>query len=217
MASTIVQVVHDMVRDSLAQLVGSLISYAAELVFSLGLATPLVIEQASTRVSALAGRFAKKIPDLVAAVRKLGELVEKLKVLFTRFGDTADSLLKGGKHGPDGPKHGPDGAPPKKPTIDEIRAKSTLTDAELEKYLRNSDEYGPAIADEFARTGHLPDNVQIPKDASVLTPDGKIDWSQVPEGGYVLDGAGNAIRVRSTRGVSGAGGTSPPRPSGHGS
>ncbi|MBS1905236.1 MAG: hypothetical protein JST33_01445 [Actinobacteria bacterium] len=109
MASTIVQVVHDLVRDSLAQLVGSLISYAAELVLTVGLATPLVIEQASTRVSALVGRFAKKIPDLVAAVRKLGELVEKLRVLFKRFGDTADGLLKGGKHGPDVPKHGPDG------------------------------------------------------------------------------------------------------------
>lgn len=107
MASTIVQVVHDMVRDALAQLVGSLISYAAELVLSLGLATPLVIEQASTRVAALATKFSKKIPDMVAAIRKLGDLVEKLKALFTRFGDTADSLLKGGKHGPDGPKHGP--------------------------------------------------------------------------------------------------------------
>jgi hypothetical protein len=198
MASTIVQVVHDMVRDALAQLVGSLISYAAELVLSLGLATPLVIEQASTRVAALATKFSKKIPDMVAAIRKLGDLVEKLKALFKRFGETADSLLKGGKHGPDGPKHGPDGAPPKKPTIDEIRAKSTLSDAELEKYLRNSNEYGPAIADEFARTGHLPDNVQIPKDPSVLTPDGKIDWSQVPEGGYVLDGAGNAIKHQYT-------------------
>ncbi|MGN8025876.1 HNH/ENDO VII family nuclease, partial [Microbacterium sp. 22242] len=108
MASTIVQVVHDLVRDSLAQLVGSLISYAAELVFSLGLATPLVIEQASTRVSALAAKFSKKIPDLVAAIRKLGELVEKLKALFKRFGDTADRLLHGGK---DVPKR-PDGTAP---------------------------------------------------------------------------------------------------------
>ncbi|MFJ4166173.1 glycohydrolase toxin TNT-related protein [Microbacterium sp. NPDC089698] len=184
MASTIVQVVHDMVRDALAQLVGSLISYAAELVLSLGLATPLVIEQASTRVAALATKFSKKIPDMVAAIRKLGDLVEKLKALFTRFGDTADSLLKGGKHGPDGPKHGPDGAPPKKPTIDEIRAKSTLSDAELEKYLRK--QYGDDVADAYAKDGRLPDDVQIPKDSSVLNPDGSIDWSQVPKGGYEL-------------------------------
>ncbi|WP_292714694.1 hypothetical protein [Microbacterium sp. 13-71-7] len=97
MASTIVQVVHDMVRDALAQLVGSLISYAAELVFSLGLATPLVIEQATTRVAAVATKFSKRIPDMVAAIRKLGDLVEKLKALFTRFGETADNALKGGK------------------------------------------------------------------------------------------------------------------------
>ncbi len=98
MASTIVQVVHDLVRDSLAQLVGSLISYAAELVFSLGLATPLVIEQASTRVSALAAKFSKKIPDLVDAAKKLAGLLEKLKALFKKFGDVADKTLKGAAH-----------------------------------------------------------------------------------------------------------------------
>ncbi|GAA4480875.1 glycohydrolase toxin TNT-related protein [Microbacterium panaciterrae] len=189
MASTIVQVVHDMVRDSLAQLVGSLISYAAELVFSLGLATPLVIEQASTRVSALAAKFSKKIPDLVNAVKKLSELLEKLRALFKRFSDTADKLLHGGKGSP---KHGPDGAAPKKPSIDDIRAKSTLSDADLEKYLRHT--YGDDVANEFAKSGKIPDDVQIPKDPSVLNPDGSIDWSQVPGGGYVLDGAGNPIQ-----------------------
>lgn len=98
MASTIVRVVHDLVRDSLSQLVGSLISYAAELVLTLGLATPLVIEQASTRVASLVGRFAKKIPELVEAIRQLGKLVDDLQNLFRRFGMTADSALRGAAH-----------------------------------------------------------------------------------------------------------------------
>ncbi|MWV55902.1 glycohydrolase toxin TNT-related protein [Streptococcus sp. zg-70] len=34
----------------------------------------------------------------------------------------------------------------------------------------------------------------MPKDASVLTPKGKIDWEQVPNGGYILDETGVAIK-----------------------
>ena len=98
MASTIVQVVHDLVRDSLSQLVGSLISYAAELVFSLGLATPLVIEQATTRIASLVGRFAKKIPELVDAIRALGKLLDKLKDLFRRLEEVTQKALRGAAH-----------------------------------------------------------------------------------------------------------------------
>ena len=50
----VVQVVHDLVRDTLASLVGSIISWAAEAVFTLGLATPVIVGQVSTRVSSLA-------------------------------------------------------------------------------------------------------------------------------------------------------------------
>ncbi|PKI89915.1 hypothetical protein CW368_12180 [Actinomycetales bacterium SN12] len=96
MASTIVQVVHDLVRDALAQLVGSLISYASELILTVGLAAPLVIEQAATRVSALVTRFSTKIPQLVDALRQLGKLVDDLKALFTRFDDIADKALRRG-------------------------------------------------------------------------------------------------------------------------
>ncbi|MEV7973923.1 TNT domain-containing protein [Cellulomonas sp. NPDC089187] len=77
--STIVQIVHDVVRDALASIVGSLISYAVELVFTLGLATPLVVEQAATRVAALASRVGKNVTDVVTSARSLRELVDGLK------------------------------------------------------------------------------------------------------------------------------------------
>ena len=69
----VVQVVHDLVRDTLASLVGSIISWAAEAVFTLGLATPVIVGQVSTRVSSLAtkvGPFGHR-RDLV------GEVVEE--------------------------------------------------------------------------------------------------------------------------------------------
>ena len=52
----VVQVVHDLVRDTLASLVGSIISWAAEAVFTLGFATPVIVGQVSTRVSSLAAK-----------------------------------------------------------------------------------------------------------------------------------------------------------------
>lgn len=78
-AAALVGFVHGFVRDVLSELVGALISYAAELALSLGLATPLVIEQASTRVASVVGRCSTKIDALVSSSRELERLVELLK------------------------------------------------------------------------------------------------------------------------------------------
>jgi hypothetical protein len=93
LAATIVQVVHDLVRDTLAQLVGSIISWAAELACTVGLATPLVVEQVSTRVASLATRLGTKITKLVAACKNLGGLLDSLKALFRRSQDLFDRIL----------------------------------------------------------------------------------------------------------------------------
>ena len=63
--STIVQVVHDLVRDALAELVGAAISWAAQIVFPLGLGTPWVISQVATRVSSLAARVGSRVTDVM--------------------------------------------------------------------------------------------------------------------------------------------------------
>ncbi|APH44288.1 hypothetical protein BMW26_04370 [Microbacterium sp. 1.5R] len=202
-ASMLVQVVHELVRDTLSQLVGSLISYASTLVISLGTATPYVIAQATSRVSAMTARISGTVLKLVDAVTALAKHLDELKALFQRLGDLF-SRGPGGGNAPSGPgaPHSPNGTPPHTPpdgtTPDgptspgpSVRDQSMLTDEQLQTYLERN---YPQYADDFADTGTLPPDVQIPKGPEVLQPDGSIDWSQVPGGGYVLDANDNPIR-----------------------
>ncbi|QAY60136.1 DUF4237 domain-containing protein [Microbacterium protaetiae] len=186
-ASMIVQAVHDLVRDVLSQLVGSAISWASEAVFTLGLATPWIIEQVSTRVASWVSKVGKFITRLLESLKALRGLLDQLKPLLDKASELFGKLLHGkGPGGRDIPDE------PKKPSIHDVRNRSSLSDADLESFLRTN--YGDDVADAFAKDGTIPDDVQIPKDPSVLTPDGKIDWSQVPKGGYKLDGDGDPIK-----------------------
>jgi len=98
-ASTMVKIVHDIVRDALAEVVGSVISYAAELIFTVGLATPLVIEQVATRVSSLATRVGRHIDDLLKSLANLKPLLTRIDDLFKKLSE----LLAGLRHTPDVP------------------------------------------------------------------------------------------------------------------
>lgn len=89
--STIVKIVHDITRDAIAEIVGAVISYAAELVLTLGLATPLVIEQVSTRVASLVGRVGKSVTTLLSSGKALRSLLDELQALLKR----ADELFNG--------------------------------------------------------------------------------------------------------------------------
>jgi len=71
--------VHGLLRDALAKIAGSICSYAAELVFTLGAATPLVIHQATTRVSALVAEIGPKISGLKTSVTDLDSLMHQLR------------------------------------------------------------------------------------------------------------------------------------------
>ncbi len=78
-AAMIVGFVHGLLRDALAQIAGAICSYVAELVFTLGLATPLVISQASSRVSALAAEIGPKLKGLKTSVTDLDSLMSELR------------------------------------------------------------------------------------------------------------------------------------------
>ncbi|MED3649691.1 TNT domain-containing protein [Heyndrickxia sporothermodurans] len=79
--------------------------------------------------------------------------------------------------------------------VDDLLKKSTCNVDELTGYLKQIDKYnGTNYADEFVSLGKWPDDIQIPKDSKVLNADGSINWSEVPNGGYVLDKNGNAIK-----------------------
>ncbi|WP_309133731.1 glycohydrolase toxin TNT-related protein [Cellulomonas sp.] len=119
-AATLVQIVHDIVRDAIAQVLGAVASYAAELIFTAGLATPLVIEQAATRAAALAARIGSYVTRLLTSFRNLDELLSGLRRLFDDLGRLFDDLFRGGR-GPDAPRtpdapRGDGATPPTGPT-----------------------------------------------------------------------------------------------------
>ena len=84
LAQTLVQIVHDIVRDAIAQVAGALCSYIVELVFSVGLATPLVIEQATTRAAEITTRISKSVTRLVDSGTKLAKHSDELAALFRK-------------------------------------------------------------------------------------------------------------------------------------
>lgn len=89
----LVAAVRLLVRDAIATCVSRLIVYAAELVATAGLATPLVAEQVTTLVASWAARIAKLLRGLInslrriiPAARRLAELIERLKQTLGRRG-----------------------------------------------------------------------------------------------------------------------------------
>jgi uncharacterized protein YukE len=122
-AGLLVAGVRMLVRDGIATLVSRLMVYAAEEAASLGLATPLVVEQVSTLCASWAARISRWLKDLVASLARLrglasriAELIEKIKGILGKFGrkdpvhepsgPTREELLEelaanGVKHDPD--------------------------------------------------------------------------------------------------------------------
>ncbi|KJL36528.1 ADP-ribosyltransferase exoenzyme [Microbacterium ginsengisoli] len=96
-AATIVQVVHDIVRDVLSQLVGSAISWAAEAVVTVGLATPWIVEQVATRVASWTAKIGSKLTALLRSIKTLATLLEKLRSLLSHADELFASVLKGGR------------------------------------------------------------------------------------------------------------------------
>ncbi|MFF5180655.1 WXG100 family type VII secretion target [Micromonospora sp. NPDC000316] len=91
-AAGLVAAVRLLVRDAIATCVSRLIVYAGELVVTGGLATPLVVEQVTTTVATWAARIARLLRGLLASlrrlipeVRRLGDLIDKLKQALGRL------------------------------------------------------------------------------------------------------------------------------------
>jgi uncharacterized protein YukE len=84
-AGILIGTVRMMVRDAVATVVSRLIVYAGELVGSLGLATPLVVEQVATLCASWAAKIARWLRKLISSIRnllresgRLGELIEAI-------------------------------------------------------------------------------------------------------------------------------------------
>jgi uncharacterized protein YukE len=90
-AGEVVGAVRTLVRDIIAELVGHLISWALQVVFTLGIGLAWVVPQVVAAVAKTATKIAKITTGLVQAMGKLGKLLAKLG---KNFGDVSGALKK---------------------------------------------------------------------------------------------------------------------------
>jgi RHS repeat-associated protein len=121
----VVAFVREFIRDLVGELVGRLISWALEVAATLGLATPLVVAQATAAISKVVNKVADLVRKLVKTIgnvaprirkiiSKLDEIIEKLRKLLRRAdGSTTPSgTTSPARHAGDPPTtHGADGTP----------------------------------------------------------------------------------------------------------
>ncbi|WP_328454042.1 RHS repeat-associated core domain-containing protein [Amycolatopsis sp. NBC_00438] len=127
-AGEVVAAVRALVRDIIAELIGHLISWALQVVFTLGIGLTWVVPQVIGAVAKTASKIADLVKRLVTALKALVPLLKRAGDLFS---DAAKALrnikpgkaapppksidIKGNPKGLDGPKGkgGPDALPPK--------------------------------------------------------------------------------------------------------
>jgi hypothetical protein len=186
LASEAIKIVHDLLRDTIAGLLGSVVSAIVEAVATVGFALPLILEQLAARVVELSVHWTSVIARLI---RKVGTLVDLVKRGTKAVEEVARELARITKRAARGaPKPGQGGrhrapaapAPSRISRFDTagrdvsaLLAKSNLTPEELTRYLES---LNPPLGADFVKTGHWPEGVQIPRDSAYLKPDGSVDW-----------------------------------------
>lgn len=136
--AVIIQFVHDFVRDAISQVVGSILSYAVELVASFGTAFPLVMEQISTRVASLMGGVSRRIAALKESLSNLGAQLTNADQLLKSLKEWLYNLTHA-----DAPTARADGAaPPKASMASDAPTPKTSADAPPQR--------------ETCRRGHTP-------------------------------------------------------------
>ncbi|TDD05758.1 sugar-binding protein [Saccharopolyspora terrae] len=90
-AGEVVAAVRTLVRDIIAELVGHLISWALQVVCTLGIALAWVVPQVVAEVAKVAARIADITTKLIQAMKKLSPMLKKLG---DSFGDTKKALDK---------------------------------------------------------------------------------------------------------------------------
>ncbi len=124
-----------------------------------------------------AAKVIDKIDDTAKAADNIGDVVSKTDSIIGKIDEVdipkiTDEVIEGGSKAAN------------------LWRKSTCNNDELYNYLLknvNSD-----VANKFLKEGKWPDGIQIPKNSSVLNPDGSINWSKAAEGGYTLNIDGTA-------------------------
>lgn len=159
-AATVVQVVHDIVRDALAEIVGAAISWAAEIVLTVGLGTPWVVSQVATRVSSLATRVGGKVTALIGSTRSLRNLIDALKGALSNLAQGLRGARPGPMHTPDVPRlpDAPDVTPRTYSLADGRPHDTRFAPEQIDTRVTAADRLDAALADGdlFARHGMEP-------------------------------------------------------------
>ncbi len=87
----VVAFVREFVRDMVGELVGRLISWALEVAATLGLATPLVVAQATTAISKVASRIADLVRKLV---KTIGNVSPRIRKIVSKLDEIIGQLSK---------------------------------------------------------------------------------------------------------------------------
>lgn len=93
-ASTLVQVVHDLIRDILSQLVGTAVSAVVTSAVTLGAGIPVAIAQVGTRLASLLPKATKAIKGLVESFKALQNMIRQLGPIIAKAGKTFSELMR---------------------------------------------------------------------------------------------------------------------------
>lgn len=165
-ASTLVQAVYELVRDGIAQVVGTAISALITAGATLGLGTPVAIGQIVARVSSVATRVGRFIENLLASARRLMPLFDKLCAVLAKIFPIGRS--HGGRPGTAGDLPRSSSVPPPQPS-----------------HLRGDgppDGWRPLTKAEIDDLPVVRDGSHISSDGRTLAPD---TWYQTGEHDYV--------------------------------
>jgi uncharacterized protein YukE len=99
-AGFLIAAVRLLVRDAIATLISRLVVYAVEEVASLGLATPLVVEQVTTLIASWTAKIARWLKELLHSLRNLlpiirqvGGLIEEIKAILSRLAKAKETTF----------------------------------------------------------------------------------------------------------------------------
>lgn len=181
--STIVQAVHDLVRDTLSQIIGGIISGALFAVVTVGAGAPKVIADLTARVSAVSVRIGRQVTAVVEAVSRLKTLLNEMGGILARLGQGVRGRLPGGNVAP-APK--PGSVTPTHPSgmrINESGARRNYGDQMLDPHIHPNnvdivgadyDPFGGMSRTDFSEYYH-----------SEINKYGEPDWRWPPNSGAV--------------------------------
>ncbi|GAA4660061.1 MULTISPECIES: RHS repeat-associated core domain-containing protein [Amycolatopsis] len=102
-AGEVVAAVRSLVRDIIAELIGHLISWALQVLFTLGIASAWVVPQVVAAVAKVASKIADLTKRVVKALQALGKLLKQASEMFGNAGKAFRNLKPGSKTTPGKP------------------------------------------------------------------------------------------------------------------